>query len=568
MAAKVEKNWITLEETPQSGSLLMRVLQARGLETKAQMLAHLDYSLKNLSDPYELSGMREAVQRLAEAVRKGERVLIHGDFDVDGLTATALMARILRSFGVDTECIIPNRLTEGYGISVPAVRRALAKKTAELLLTVDCGISAAAEIDELTGLGLEVIVTDHHECPVELPRALALINPRLQAERGSVQQLAGVGVAYKLAQALCQELGDPGREHACLAFAAVGTVADVMPLVGENRILTANGLKALNQGRYACFNALLNTCGNGDRRVTTTTIGYSIGPRLNAAGRLGKADRALELLLTDDPAVAVIIAQELDELNKKRQEIEADIFAQATVEIEKDATVTDGPLVVAGEGWHHGVIGIVASRLVERYSRPVIVLAGEAGTYRGSGRSNGNFNLLAAVAAAGEYTERYGGHRQAIGLTLNETQLAGFRSRLLDYSQTGAVSDTGEDVNTADLTVDPADLTLQEAVKLEQLQPFGTANPEPLFITTGLRILEARQVGSNGRTLKLRFQAPTASGSGILDGIGFGMGELAASYNYYDNVDAVFSLEINRYNGRESCQLKIRDLWQTNQRGK
>lgn len=560
MTEITQKKWTALEQTPQSGSLLQRVLQARGLQTEAERLAFLDCSLASLKDPFRLPGIKAATNRLAQAVRQGERILIHGDFDADGLTATALMARLLRSFGAEVECIIPDRLSDGYGISVSAVRRALNDKPAALLLTVDCGISAAAEIAELNELGLEVIVTDHHECPAVLPQALAVINPRLEGNPDS-EQLAGVGVAYKLAQALCLELGAPGREQQGLAFVAVGTVADVMPLTGENRILTANGLQALNQGKLVCFNALLTACVNGSRTVTTTTISFALAPRLNAAGRLGKAELALELLLTDDPAEANRIALELNGLNEERKAIEAEIFAQAAEEIENNpAAAAAGPLVVAGEGWHHGVIGIVASRLVERYSRPVIVLAGEEGIYRGSGRSSGSFNLLAAVAAAGEFTERYGGHRQAVGLTLNEDQLPGFRLQLHSYSKANAESIADADLQTADLVVQPAELTLTAARELEQLQPYGAANPEPLFIAEGMRILESRPVGSNGRTLKLRFEALTAEGNMMIEGVGFGMGEQAADYQRNACFDALFSLDVNRFNGRESCQIKVRDL--------
>ncbi len=563
MAEITQKKWTALEQTPQRGSLLQRVLQARGLQTEAERLAFLDCSLASLQDPFRLPGIKAAAYRLAQAVRQGERILIHGDFDADGLTATALMARLLRSFGAEVECIIPDRLSDGYGISVPAVRRAASEKPAALLLTVDCGISAAAEIAEINELGLEVIVTDHHECPAALPQALAVVNPRLEGNPDSEQQLAGVGVAYKLAQALCIELGAPGREQQGLAFVAVGTVADVMPLAGENRILTANGLQALNQGKLVCFKALLTACVNGNRPVTATTISFALAPRLNAAGRLGKAELALELLLTDDPVEANRIALELNNLNEERKTIETEIFAQAAEEIENSpATAVAGPLVVAGEGWHHGVIGIVASRLVERYSRPVIVLAGDEGTYRGSGRSVGNFNLLAAVKAAGEFTERFGGHRQAIGLTLSETQLPGFRLQLQSYSKANAesIADASLKTPTADLFVQSAELTLAAARELEQLQPYGAANPEPLFIAEGLRILESRPVGSNGRTLKLRFEAPTDNGNIVIEGVGFGMGEQAADYQRNACFDAVFNLDVNRFNGRESCQLKVHDL--------
>lgn len=587
----IQKDWSTLGQAPHGRSLLERVLQVRGLETQAQSRAFLDCSLDSLSDPYLLPDMAIAARRLARAVRDGEPVLVHGDYDADGLTATALLARLLRLFGTPVTCIIPDRLTDGYGVSVAAVTQILAAggtgstapdsgtvrlagaagapaadsgtiRAPVLMVTVDCGISAAAEIARLAELGVETIVTDHHECPQLLPAALALVNPRLPGSACPFPALAGVGVAYKLAQALCQELGCPGREQPLLDLVAIGTVADVMPLTGENRILTANGLAMVGAGRRAGLQALLAVSRSSERRVTATTIGYSIAPRLNAAGRMGSARRALDLLLTDEPAEAARLAGELDALNRDRQALETEIFTQAVSDIDSGlAGAGEGPIVVARDGWHHGIVGIVASRLVEQYLRPAIVLGGESGVYRGSGRTFGSFNLLEAIASAGEFTQRYGGHRKAAGLTLTEGQLPDFRLQVARYGEANPDPERLRPAIVADLTVEADELTLAAAHDLERLMPFGEENREPLFIIHGLRILEIRAVGSNGRSVKFQLRAETGAGAGsVFDGISFRLPGVEASYSTGELVDVLFSFGVNFFNGRESCQMQVVDL--------
>lgn len=556
----IQKDWKTTDQPPLSGSLLDRVLVARGLVDERDRRLFLDQSLDRLHDPFLLAGMDIAVDRMARAIHSGEKILIHGDYDVDGLTATTLLTRLLRSLGALVSFLIPDRMADGYGISWSGVMNAVADGVT-LLVTVDCGVSSASEINRLAEYGVETIITDHHECPKRLPDALVILNPRLSGSPYPFKALSGVGVAYKFAQALCSHLGCPGRERAFLDLVAIGTVADVVSLTDENRIMTAYGLADIQKGSLTGINALMATGGLNGKPVTSTTIGFSIAPKLNAAGRMGNAARALDLLLTDDPNVAVILAEELVTVNKDRQALESTIFSEAVAEIDCQQDVSsDGPIIVAKEGWHSGVIGIVAARLAEQYHRPAIVLSGEDGAFKGSGRSFGSFDLLAAIESAADFLIRYGGHRKAAGMTVSAEHLLDFRQQVARYGLENLDPEQLRPALQADLMVKPVDLTISAAFDLEKIMPYGEGNRQPAFILSDLRLAEIRPVG-NGRHIRIVLQADRPGQPGLLfEGIGFGLGEADELYSVGDRVDVFFHLEINRFNGQTKLSLQVRDL--------
>ncbi len=555
----IRKNWKILAEDFAPGSLAERVLIARGFREPSERVRFLDLSLDLTHDPYLMPGMDRAVSRIHQAILAKEQILVHGDYDVDGLTATALLALLLRDMGAQVKPLIPDRMADGYGISVPGVMKAISEGTT-LLVTVDCGVSAKEEIDSLTRLGIDTIVTDHHACPASLPDAIAILNPHLPDSGYPFPELCGAGVAYKLAQALCSRMGADGREQAFLDLAAIGTIADVVPLYGENRIIAAHGLDAIRARPRTGIRALIEASGLSGKPVTAFTIGYSIAPRMNAAGRMGDANRALQLLMTDESNAASALAEELVAVNKDRQAIEAAIFKEAVERVDKQPFADREPIVVAGEGWHSGVIGIVAARLAEQYQLPAVVLAGEDGVFKGSGRTCGSFDLLAAIEAASSHTIRYGGHRKAAGLSVAAEQLEDFRQALIHYGRDRVDPAQMGPSLTADLEVAPEDLTLASARDLEKLMPFGEENPKPLFILKEVRILDMRLVG-NGRHVRFRFRIDRAGLPGTLfEGIGFGLGEVDEEYVAGDLVDLLFHLEINRYNGQEQVSLQVRDL--------
>lgn len=555
----IQKDWKIIGQAP-PGSLLDRVLAVRGLTDGPARQHFLDLSIEHLHDPFLMPGMDIAADRLVQAVRSGEHILIHGDYDVDGLTATALLTRLLRSLGAPVACLIPDRVIDGYGISRSGVMQAI-EAGVTLLVTVDCGISAAAEIDNLANFQVDTILTDHHECPEQLPRALVILNPHLPGNPYPFKNLCGAGVAYKLAQALCCRLGCPGREQAYLDLAAVGTIADVVALTGENRILAAHGLALVQTGSQVGISAMVTASGLAGKPITAGTVGFSIAPRLNAAGRMGDANRALDLLLTDDPLVAASLAEELIAVNKDRQTLEAAIFSEAVEEIDRQQDFSvDEPIIVAKDGWQSGVIGIVAARLAEQYQRPAIVFAGEDGIYKGSGRTSGSFDLLTAIESASRFTIRYGGHRKAAGLTVAAEQMADFRRALIQYSRDNMDPAQLKPALTAELAVSPDELTLDAALDMEQLMPYGEENRQPAFILPDVRLVELRPVG-NGRHFRFLLQAERAGMQGpFLEGIGFGLSGVDEDYAVGDSVDVYFHLEVNRFNGKERVSLQIRDL--------
>jgi len=530
--------------------LLARLLVQRGYQRPEAAKAFLRPSLDALSDPFSIRDMDAAVTLVADAVRTGRTVLVHGDYDVDGQCGTVLLTRLLRAAGGRVAPFVPDRMRDGYDFG-PAGVAAAAAAGAGLIVTCDCGITAIDAVAQAKAAGFNVVVTDHH-LPGSLPAADAVLNP--QRQDGTVaRELCGTGVAFKLAQALVPELGLPANLPLhLLDLVALATVADIVPLVGENRILTRHGLRVLASSRWPGVRALVETAGLGGRSLRAGHVGYVVAPRLNAAGRVGDAMDGVRLLLTDDEAEARALALRLEAMNERRQAMDQEILEQAAEEVEATNDLErDYGLVLAREGWHPGVIGIVASRLVERYSRPAILLALEGEQARGSGRSIPGFNLHAALQRCARLLAKFGGHRMAAGLTLPRDRIGEFREAFNAIAREELSTDDLVPTQHIDAVVSVGDLDLGLEKLLRRLEPCGAGNPTPVFGVAGARVRDARTVGT--KHLKCTLDDSTGS----LDAIGFDWADRVDPAWWQDPVDVAFRLELNDFRGAGDLQARV-----------
>ncbi|WP_028783322.1 single-stranded-DNA-specific exonuclease RecJ [Thalassobacillus devorans] len=507
-------------------------------------------SLEHLHDPFLMEGMREATERVRLAIERNENILVFGDYDADGVSATSVMVEALREAGASCDFYIPNRFTEGYGPNESAFRSAK-ENGMDVIITVDTGIAAVHEAEVAKELGIDLIITDHHEVQEQLPDAYAIIHPKASTSY-PFQELAGVGVAFKFAQAL---LGRLPKE--LLDLVVIGTIADLVPLQDENRVLASFGLKAISQSQRPGIQALKKMCGiEGD--FTEETIGFTIGPRINAVGRLQDAAPAVELLLTKDYKQAEELAKLIDQLNKERQKIVADIADEAEKMLESDESGDNrSVIVVANKGWNPGVLGIVASKLVGRFDRPAIVLGidEETGEAKGSARSIDAFDLFVNCMKVRPLFKHFGGHAQAAGMTLKIENIRELRHELNRLAEEQLTPDDFTQNVDVENTIDIADLSLQQIEEIGKLSPFGMGNPKPLFHIDHTP-KEIRQIGSKQNHLKFQFHKSGTQ----LDGIAFGMGDLYSDISPYSNLEAVGELGINEWNGRKKLQIMIKDL--------
>jgi single-stranded-DNA-specific exonuclease len=530
------------------------VLRARGLDTPEKAWAFLDDREELLHDPFLLKDMDRAVERVHLALERGEHIAVYGDYDVDGITSTCLLTDYLRRQGAQVTPYIPDRIEEGYGLSSQAVEL-LSGQGVTLIITVDCGITAIQETQRARELGVDVVITDHHECKEAIPAAVAVVDPHREDCPYPFPNLAGVGVAFKLVLAL----DAPERRRQLVAeyadLTAIGTVADVMPLTGENRAIVRLGLEAMAHTGRPGLQALIRQAGAQGKSLTATTIGYTLAPRINASGRMGCADLAAELLLTDDPARAEELARELCELNRERQSIEGEIYDQCVAQLDREGGI-HGVIVLASEGWHQGVVGIVASRLAEKYSCPAFMICLQDGKGKGSCRSFGGFNLFAALEQCADLLEQFGGHELAAGFTIAQENIDAFRARM----EQAVLARTGgaEMVSTLQVDLkldDPGLLTQQGVASLSMLEPFGAGNPKPVLMLSGAVIQSAFEVGG-GRHLKLRLRYQDVS----FDAIFFSATAAQLGLGPGDRVDAAFTPQINEFRGSRTVQLQICDL--------
>lgn len=537
--------------------LIATVLAARGLRTADEARMFLTPSLSDLHDPFLMKDMDKAVTRLEQAIAAKEKVLVAGDYDVDGITSSALMAKVLTDLGVPTIIHLPTR-RDGYGFRDLAIQKASAEG-ASLIITVDCGITAIAPVERAQELGIDVLITDHHEPHAELPRAFAILNPKLPDNSYPFRDLAGVGIALKLAQALWKRGIYKERFARLLELASLGTVADVAPLIGENRVIVTYGLKALQDTANLGLIALKTLAGlKPGQLLDGFHIGFILGPRMNAAGRLEDPDDALAMLLADNEITARDKAQNLNRFNTMRQELEENIVHQAIAAIEQQAPeARQHFIVVSGENWHEGVIGIVASRLVERYFRPVVVLSITGEVAKGSGRSIPRFNLLNALHHCSKLFLEYGGHAVAAGLSIPAAAIDAFRVMANSYA--GAILTEELLQRELELIGEIAlhQVSPQVVQELQALKPFGVGNPKPIFCFRGLRCVEPpRRVGVKGKHLRL----VVTNGQATIPAIGFGFGNLIQLVRDSAALDIAASLELNEWMGAVSVQLNLRDL--------
>ncbi len=531
---------------------IAQILVNRNIKTPEQVKDFLAPSLDNLHDPYLLPDMNKAVERIQKAKKNKERVLVFGDYDVDGLSATALLLEALEQFGICADFMIPNRLTEGYGLTSEAIESAI-QKDISLVITVDCGISAVEEAKLAGTLGLDLIITDHHQQTGPLPEALAVVNPHRTDSTYPFKDLAGVGVAYKLAEAIL------GKEAAVslLDLAAMGTMADIVPLLGENRIIVKVGLNMINNTERPGIQALKEIAEKNDRPVTSTAFAFVLAPRINAAGRLGDAAPVVELFRTKDENQAKKLAAFLDENNKKRREIDALLLKEAREKLE--GLVPPQPRVgivaLGGQKWHPGVLGIVASKLSDELRLPVFLFSVENGLARGSGRSIPPFNMIGALEKCSHMLEAFGGHHQAAGVRLKTSNMDAFRDKMSEF----LIESVGEKGYTPPLQIDVAvelsDVGIGLVRELQMLEPFGFKNEEPVFGCKNTETMMPRLVGKNH--LKMRIK----KGRQVLDSIGFGMGSKVESLSNDNNmVDTVFVPKLNQWEGRTTVQLHLKEL--------
>lgn len=541
-----------LSEKFNISELLASVLINREIIENDEVEIFLNPTRNNFHDPYLMPDMEKAVERIIEAINKREKTIIYGDYDVDGITSITVLSKFLKERGLDVGSYIPNRLDEGYGLNKKAIKQ-IADEGYKLIITVDCGISGTEEVDFAYSLGMEVIVTDHHE-PLEiLPKALAVIDCKRKDNKYPFNSLAGVGVAFKLTQAIGIKLGLDEKEYLkFLDIVCIGTISDIVPLIDENRVIAKLGLKLIEVTRSPGVKALLNAAAY--KEVNSNTISFGIAPRINACGRMGHERDALDLFLTENIVEANEITQNLNEYNRKRQDIEKKIFDEAISKIEKEKIDEKNVIVIGAEGGHHGVIGIVASKITELYFKPSILVCFEGEEGKGSGRSIPGFDLHAALCTVSNCLEKYGGHEMAVGLSLK-------REKFEDF--TNAFEKIAEEAHTEELVsvikidkeINLKDISLENVKNLKLLEPYGEANKTPIFIYKNLRIDSIRAL-SEGKHLKLTLK----DGNSIINAIGFNMGRYSEEYLIGDKVDIIGLLEINSFNGTDSVQINMKDI--------
>ena len=501
--------------------------------------------------------MEKVIDRIEEAISHQERILIFGDYDVDGITSTALLFSLLREFSSDLYYYIPQRGGEGYGLSEKVID--LARENGfTLIITVDCGINSVLEIEKARNYGIEVIVVDHHKPPEEVPAALGIINPKYE-DGYPFKELAGVGVCFKLAQALgLREKKDPRDLYNFLDYVVLGTIADAVPFLDENRILIREGLKVLNQTPREGLKALISESGIEGRDLKVKEVNFALAPRLNAAGRLDDPQLALELLLADSPFKAQYLAKKLNEINRFRQDLSNNILEEARrLAFKQIKEENNKILVLSSEDWNQGLVGIIASRLVEEFNRPAIVISKKEGIGKGSGRSIKGFSLYEVIQSCQDVLINYGGHKYAVGFTIEANRISQFKAKINAISSLYLKDDDLTLKLEVDAPLSLNEINLDLIKEINTLEPFGVGNPQPIFCSYNNKILDWRIVGESKEHLKLKIIEKNK----VFDGIGFGLGkEVNLRIKKKEMADLAFNLEMNKWQGRENIQLNIKDL--------
>ncbi|MEW6108532.1 MAG: DHH family phosphoesterase [Nitrospirota bacterium] len=546
--------------------VLAQILINRGIKTADDIKDFLHPGIAKLSDPFELGNMSGAVERIKESISRNQRILIHGDYDADGLSSTAIVFQALKALGADCHYFIPNRFAHGYGFNPEGVKKAKAIG-AGLIITVDCGITSFEAVNLSNKEGIDVIITDHHEPVVrlrdkkddascimhhasfELPDAVAVVNPKVSNRDSGLSNLSGAGIALKLVQALVTIHDSRFTIHDFLDLAALGTIADVVPVTGENRVIVSRGLRLIRESRRPGIRALIKISGMEGREIKAGSLSFSLIPRLNAAGRIDDASDVVDMLTTDSVDKAAETASRLDRLNSERQRIEEDIFLEAVARLKHKNT--SSAIVIASESWHQGVIGIVASRISEQFCRPAVVLSIEGSVAKGSARSIPSFDICKAFSDCSELLIGFGGHRQAAGIKLDAANLDTFEKKLCSIFDSAAGIESTPSI-TIDADVNLAEINHGLVKELGMLEPLGYGNPEPLLASKMLEVVSPRIVGNNHVKMKLRHK------SYYIDAIGFDMGGNFEDLNHSAQIDAVFTPSVNEWNGGRYLQLILK----------
>lgn len=531
--------------------LLAKILVNKGLIEDEKIKVFLNPTRNDFHDPYLMPDMKIAVDRIIEAINKNEKIIIYGDYDVDGITSITVLKKFLQDRGIDVDCYIPNRLEEGYGLNKKAIDQIM-EKGYNLMITVDCGISGIEEIDYANSLGLEIIVTDHHEPGEVLPNALAVVDAKRKDNQYPFNQLAGVGVVFKLIQALGIKYGLDEKEYLkYLDLVCVGTISDIVPLIDENRVIAKLGLKLVEITQNIGLKTLLKDVGY--KKVDSTTISFGIAPRINACGRMGHEQEALQLFLTKNIVEAQQISEKLNEYNRARQETEKKIFEQALKMVEKEEK-NKSCIILGNDEWHHGVIGIVASKVTEMYFKPSILICFEGEDGKGSGRSIPGFDLHDALSNCDEYIDKFGGHSMAVGISVKKKDFESFKQEFEKYTASTDIASILPIVNI-DEEITLKDVNITAVNDLKYLEPFGEGNKMPIFMYKNLKIDSIRAL-SEGKHLKLTLKDDNS----IIDAIGFNLGRLSSEYRIGDKIDVAGSLEVNTFNARENVQINLKDI--------
>ena len=532
--------------------LIATILSNRGIIDKKDIETFIKPTRGDFHDPYGMPDMQKAVDRIIKAKENNEKVIIYGDYDVDGITSITVLKSFLHDIGIEADSYIPNRLDEGYGLNIPAVEK-IAQNGYKLMITVDCGISCIDEVKKANELGIEVIVTDHHEVGEVLPEALAIVDCKRKDSKYECRDLAGVGVAFKLAQALSMRLGlDETVYLKYLDIVCIGTISDIVPLVDENRVISKLGLMLVNQTKNVGLKCLLNA--SGYKKIDSTAISFGVAPRLNACGRMGHAEEALKLFLSQNMSEVQDLTTSLNNYNKVRQDTEKGIYEDALMQIEKNNLDKNKTIIVAGKNWHHGVIGIVSSKITESFFKPSILLCLEDDVAKGSGRSIPGFDLHDALSKCQDTLDRFGGHAMAVGLTLKTQNLEMFKEKFEKIAEEQHIEEFIP-VIKIDAKVNLSEISKEMVESLKMLEPFGESNQMPIFLFKNLRIDSIRAL-SEGKHLKLTLKDNNV----IVSAIGFNQGELANDYRIGDKIDVVGTLEINSFNGVDNIQINIKDI--------
>ena len=533
--------------------LLATILANKNIVNEEEIRLFLKPTRKDFYNPFLIKDMDKAVDRIIEAINKKEKITIYGDYDVDGITSITVLKSFLIDRGLETSYYIPNRLNEGYGLNKNAIKK-IKEDGCDLMVTVDCGISAIEEIDYANSLGIETIVTDHHEAGNELPRALAVIDNKRKDSTYPFRELAGVGVVFKVIQAISIKLGLKEEEYLkYLDIVCVGTISDIVPLIDENRVITKLGLMLVSQTRNIGLRSIINS--SGYSKIDSNSISFGIAPRVNACGRMGKAEDALKLFLSKNINEVSNLTIKLNEYNKLRQDTEKNIFESAVAEIENKKLNENYAIVVGGHNWHHGVIGIVSSKITEMYFKPSILLSFEEdGIGTGSGRSIPGFDLHEALLKCLDTIEKFGGHSMAIGITIKKENFEKFKEEFEQVAKEAKIDEIVPIINI-DAKIDFSNINKDMVESLKELEPFGEGNKMPVFLFKNLKIDSIRAL-SEGKHLKLTLK----EGNTVVNAIGFNIGNLVNEYRIGDKVDVVGVLEINNFNGTDSLQINIKDI--------